>query len=62
MINNRMKIEPQVQAHELNRVHRVGRLQVHKTLAVSVMFATHHRVYSGDPVSDRLTKRTIPEY
>ena len=49
MINNRMKVEPPVQAHELDRVHRVGRLQEHKSRAVLVKFATYasrHRVYS----------------
>ena len=49
MINNRMKIKPPVKPHELDRVHRVGRLQEHKTRAVLVKFATYasrHRVYS----------------
>ena len=49
MINNRMKIEPLVQSHELDRVHRVGRFQELKTRAVLVKFATYasrHRVYS----------------
>ena len=49
MINNRIKIKPPVQPHELDRVYHVGRLQEHKTRAVLIKFVTYasrHRVYS----------------